>query len=111
LGKLFDPRSCERRHFTTSIQTLETKFTGAPSWPKPGSVSCIPGIQSLWPQQTSEVEQPGTVLVFDIEITGFLHKDNRIIEIALRDLSGGKNCTFETLINPERSVPQFGLQA
>jgi hypothetical protein len=106
-GKLFDPRSCERRHFTTSVQTLETKFAGAPSWLKPGSGSWIPGIQSLWPQQTSEVDQPGTVLVFDIETTGFFHKDNRIIEIALRDLSGGKNCTFETLINPERSVPQY----
>uniref|UniRef100_A0A0A8Y7Z1 Exonuclease domain-containing protein n=1 Tax=Arundo donax TaxID=35708 RepID=A0A0A8Y7Z1_ARUDO len=36
----------------------------------------------------------------------FFHKDHRIIEFALRDLSGGKNCTFETLINPERNVPQ-----
>uniref|UniRef100_A0A0A9DQF6 Exonuclease domain-containing protein n=1 Tax=Arundo donax TaxID=35708 RepID=A0A0A9DQF6_ARUDO len=105
-GKLLDPRSCEKRHFTTRVQTLETKFTETASWHKTDSGSCIPGIQSLWLQKTSEHDQPGTVLVFDIETTGFLHKDHRIIEFALRDLSGGKNCTFETLINPERNVPQ-----
>ncbi|TVU14847.1 hypothetical protein EJB05_38343 [Eragrostis curvula] len=106
-AKWLDPRIFERRHFTTGVQTLETKFTGAPSWPKADSSSCVPGIQSLFLQQTTEHEQPGTVLVFDIETTGFLHKDHRIIEFALRDLSGGKNCTFETLINPERDVPRF----
>ena len=28
------------------------------------------------------------------------------MELALHDLSGGKNSTFETLINPERDVPR-----
>uniref|UniRef100_A0A0A9DX16 Exonuclease domain-containing protein n=1 Tax=Arundo donax TaxID=35708 RepID=A0A0A9DX16_ARUDO len=105
-GKLLDPRSYEKQHFTTRVRTLETKYTEKASWHKTDSGSCIPGIQSLWLQKTSEHDQPGTVLVFDVETTGFLHKDHRIIEFALRDLSGGNNCTFETLINPERNVPQ-----
>ncbi|CAK9149692.1 unnamed protein product [Ilex paraguariensis] len=46
-----------------------------------------------------------TVIVFDIETTGLSRKDGRIIEIALRDLSGGENSTFQTLVNPERYVP------
>ncbi|XP_062005183.1 exonuclease DPD1, chloroplastic/mitochondrial [Rosa rugosa] len=46
-----------------------------------------------------------TVIVFDIETTGFSRTDDRIIEIALQDLQGGQNSTFQTLINPERDVP------
>ncbi|XP_062226806.1 exonuclease DPD1, chloroplastic/mitochondrial-like [Phragmites australis] len=105
-GKLLEPRSYVKRHFTTGMQTLETKITEAASWHKTDSGSCIPAIPPLWLRQTSEHDQSATILVFDIETTGFLHKDNRIIEFALRDLSGGKNCTFETLINPERNVPK-----
>ena len=47
---------------------------------------------------------PAVVLVFDIETTGFSRKNERIIEIAIRDLLGGKNSTFQTLINPEKAV-------
>ncbi|KAL6146521.1 hypothetical protein ACLB2K_057199 [Fragaria x ananassa] len=46
-----------------------------------------------------------TVIIFDIETTGFSRTDDRIIEIALQDLQGGENSTFQTLINPERDVP------
>ncbi|KAG6702307.1 hypothetical protein I3842_07G027900 [Carya illinoinensis] len=45
-----------------------------------------------------------TVLVFDLETTGF-GRDERIIEIALQDLQGGENSTFQTLVNPQRNVP------
>ena len=41
-----------------------------------------------------------TVIVFDIETTGFSRIYDRVIEIAMQDLSGGENSTFETLVNP-----------
>ncbi|ESR32692.1 hypothetical protein CICLE_v100054352mg, partial [Citrus x clementina] len=41
----------------------------------------------------------------DIETTGFFRDGERIIEIAIRDLAGGKNSCFQTLVNPERHVP------
>ncbi|KAF8018348.1 hypothetical protein BT93_H3286 [Corymbia citriodora subsp. variegata] len=46
-----------------------------------------------------------TRIVFDLETTGFSSQSERIIEIALQDFSGGKNSTFQSLVNPERSVP------
>ncbi|KAM7478420.1 hypothetical protein LguiA_026633 [Lonicera macranthoides] len=46
-----------------------------------------------------------TVIVFDIETTGFSRENERIIEIALQDLLGGEMSTFQTLINPERYIP------
>uniref|UniRef100_A0A5B7BM82 Exonuclease domain-containing protein n=1 Tax=Davidia involucrata TaxID=16924 RepID=A0A5B7BM82_DAVIN len=46
-----------------------------------------------------------TVIIFDIETTGFSRENERIIEIALQDLLGGENSTFQTLVNPERYVP------
>ncbi|XP_020598476.1 exonuclease DPD1, chloroplastic/mitochondrial isoform X2 [Phalaenopsis equestris] len=49
--------------------------------------------------------RPATVLVFDTETTGLSKEWGRIIEIAIRDLIGGKNSTFQTLINPGRAVP------
>uniref|UniRef100_A0A0D9W9Q5 Exonuclease domain-containing protein n=1 Tax=Leersia perrieri TaxID=77586 RepID=A0A0D9W9Q5_9ORYZ len=76
-AKLLDPRSCEKRLFTTEVQELRKK-----------------------------VAETSSVLIFDVETTGFYHKDHRIIEFALCDLSGGKNSTFETLVNPERTVPE-----
>ncbi|KAH0462221.1 hypothetical protein IEQ34_009796 [Dendrobium chrysotoxum] len=50
-------------------------------------------------------DRPATVLVFDTETTGLSREWGRIIEIAIRDLIGGKNSTFQTLINPGRAVP------
>lgn len=49
-------------------------------------------------------DRPATILVVDIETTGFSRQTERIIEIAVRDLIGGKNSTFQTLINPEKDV-------
>ncbi|KAF5454155.1 hypothetical protein F2P56_023840 [Juglans regia] len=45
-----------------------------------------------------------TVIVFDIETTGLSREKERIIEIALQDLKGGENSTFQTLVNPQRHV-------
>ena len=47
---------------------------------------------------------PAIVIVFDIETTGLSRQNERIIEIALRDLYGGKNSTFQTLVNPGMKV-------
>jgi hypothetical protein len=46
-----------------------------------------------------------TVMVFDLETTGVSREFGRIIEIALQDLLGGKNSTFETLVNPQCDIP------
>ncbi|RDX79069.1 Exonuclease DPD1, chloroplastic/mitochondrial, partial [Mucuna pruriens] len=42
-----------------------------------------------------------TVIVFDLETTGYSKVNERVIEIALRDLRGGENSTFQTLVNPQ----------
>ncbi|XP_010421551.1 PREDICTED: exonuclease DPD1, chloroplastic/mitochondrial [Camelina sativa] len=41
-----------------------------------------------------------TVIVSDLETTGFNRTKERIIEIAAQDLAGGENSTFQTLVNP-----------
>ncbi|KAL0357286.1 UNVERIFIED_CONTAM: Exonuclease DPD1, chloroplastic/mitochondrial [Sesamum calycinum] len=46
-----------------------------------------------------------TIICFDIETTGFAREKDRIIEIACQDLRGGENSTFQTLVNPQRDVP------
>ncbi|KAD3067425.1 hypothetical protein R6Q59_018505 [Mikania micrantha] len=58
-------------------------------------------------QKTSDnkdISKCTTVIVFDIETTGFSRENDRIIEIALQDLSGGVNSTFQTLVNPDMIV-------
>ncbi|KAK8661270.1 hypothetical protein V6N13_052165 [Hibiscus sabdariffa] len=45
-----------------------------------------------------------TFIIYDTETSGFSRKDDRIIEIALQDLSGGENSTFQTLVNPGRDI-------
>lgn len=44
------------------------------------------------------------VFGLDLETTGFFEK-GKIVEIAVRDLHGGKNSCFQTLVNPEQHVP------
>ncbi|XWS53559.1 hypothetical protein CRYUN_Cryun10bG0011700 [Craigia yunnanensis] len=55
--------------------------------------------------ESQDPKQLVTTFVFDIETTGFCKESGRIIEIAIRDLSGGKNSCFHTLINPDQHVP------
>lgn len=55
--------------------------------------------------ENKELASLVTLIVFDLETTGFSRESERIIEIALQDLSGGENSTFQTLVNPGRSVP------
>lgn len=55
--------------------------------------------------ENKDLESLATFIVFDIETTGLGRENNRIIEIALQDLRGGENSTFQTLVNPGRYVP------
>ncbi|WOH09560.1 hypothetical protein DCAR_0729017 [Daucus carota subsp. sativus] len=55
--------------------------------------------------ENKELAKLMTIIIFDIETTGFSRENERIIEIALQDLVGGENSTFQTLINPECYVP------
>ncbi|KAE9593709.1 putative DNA-directed DNA polymerase [Lupinus albus] len=54
--------------------------------------------------QNKDLSSLVTIIVFDIETTGFSREKDRIIEIALRDLQGGENSTFQTLVNPQRDI-------
>ncbi|KAJ8772039.1 hypothetical protein K2173_027216 [Erythroxylum novogranatense] len=50
-----------------------------------------------------------TVIVFDLETTGLSRERDQIIEIALQDLRGGKNSTFQSLVNPGRHVTNWHI--
>ncbi|BFG36851.1 hypothetical protein CerSpe_231240 [Prunus speciosa] len=54
--------------------------------------------------QNKDLASLVTVIVFDTETTGFSRERDHIIEIALQDLQGGENSTFQTLVNPECRV-------
>ncbi|KAG8369098.1 hypothetical protein BUALT_Bualt15G0114800 [Buddleja alternifolia] len=56
-------------------------------------------------QNYVELAKLATIICFDIETTGFGRERDRIIEIACQDLRGGENSTFQSLVNPERYVP------
>lgn len=55
--------------------------------------------------ENKELAKLVSFIAFDIETTGFSRTEDRIIEIALQDLAGGKNSTFQTLVNPKCYVP------
>lgn len=55
-------------------------------------------------QHYADLAKLATIICFDIETTGF-GKEHRIIEFACQDLRGGENSTLQTLVNPERDVP------
>ncbi|KAL4303404.1 hypothetical protein GQ457_10G012850 [Hibiscus cannabinus] len=50
-----------------------------------------------------------TFIIYDTETSGLSRKDDRIIEIALQDLSGGENSTFQSLVNPGRDVANYRI--
>ncbi|KAI3445397.1 hypothetical protein Pfo_002062 [Paulownia fortunei] len=56
-------------------------------------------------QYYTDLAKLATIICFDIETTGFGRERDRIIEFACQDLRGGENSTFQTLVNPERDVP------
>ncbi|XVF31441.1 hypothetical protein REPUB_Repub16aG0146300 [Reevesia pubescens] len=62
------------------------------------------GIQQMI-EENKDLTDLVTFIIYDTETSGLSRKDDRIIEIALQDLSGGENSTFQTLVNPGRYVP------
>ncbi|KAI3986278.1 hypothetical protein MKX01_028559, partial [Papaver californicum] len=48
--------------------------------------------------ESKKSERLVTIFVFDTETTGLYRENERIIEFALRDLSGGKDSTLQTLV-------------
>ncbi|KAG6434268.1 hypothetical protein SASPL_105892 [Salvia splendens] len=56
-------------------------------------------------QYYADLAKLATILCFDIETTGFSRERDRIIEFACQDLRGGENSTLQSLVNPERDVP------
>lgn len=54
--------------------------------------------------ENKELAKLLTIIVFDLETSGFSRENERIIEFALQILHGGANSTFQTLVNPERYV-------
>ncbi|XP_078150799.1 uncharacterized protein LOC144546147 [Carex rostrata] len=52
----------------------------------------------------AKIDQPVTILAFDIETTGFNTPAERIVEIAARNLIGGRYSTFQTLIDPQKRI-------
>jgi Exonuclease len=56
------------------------------------------------PNFKAKIDRPATILVFDIETTGFNTPAERIVELAARNLMGGRNSTFQTLINPQKQI-------
>ncbi|CAJ1976092.1 unnamed protein product [Sphenostylis stenocarpa] len=66
--------------------------------------------KTQWPEvreiaQYKNLSDLLTVIVFDLETTGYSRVNDRVIEIAVRDLQGGEDSTFQTLVNPQCHVP------
>ncbi|KAM1301073.1 hypothetical protein ACFX2H_012157 [Malus domestica] len=49
------------------------------------------------------------IFVLDLETTGLCRRIGHVTEIALRDLQGGKNSCFQTLVNPQQNVPNSSI--
>lgn len=90
------PRQIEK----LTVRALTKNSKNQPELFQPKIVNCYGFQQSTSVRKA--VDWPATILVCDIETTGFSRQKERIIEFALRDLIGGKDSTFETLVNPEK---------
>lgn len=49
------------------------------------------------------------IFVLDLETTGLCRRIGHVTEIALRDLQGGKNSCFQTLVNPQQRVSNSSI--
>jgi DNA polymerase III epsilon subunit-like protein len=66
-------------------------------------IQCYPALHKE-PNLKAKIDRPATIVVFDIETTGFNTPAERIVELAARNLMGGRNSTFQTLINPQKYI-------
>ncbi|XP_047321793.1 exonuclease DPD1, chloroplastic/mitochondrial [Impatiens glandulifera] len=51
--------------------------------------------------ESEELARLVTVISFDLETSGLNRSCDCVIEMAMQDLAGGKNSTFQTLVNPD----------
>ncbi|KAM7273137.1 hypothetical protein ACFE04_027801 [Oxalis oulophora] len=90
---------------STKLITTKKDVTGGASLNvNKAEISSLPIIQLCNIQQqiskSKDVVNLVTPIVFDLETTGLSRENDRIIEIGMRDLNGGENSTFQTLVNP-----------
>ncbi|KAL6188515.1 hypothetical protein ACLB2K_039907 [Fragaria x ananassa] len=57
----------------------------------------------IWDKKTVK-PSPETMLVFDLETTELDTKKGGIVEVGMKDVQGGKNSCFQTLVNPEQDI-------
>lgn len=113
-------RRWTRRPITTKIESEERTLGGKPSI-RPGiseeigastklNVDRVEGkavqqIQysdiQLKIAENKDLARLVTFIAMDIETSGLSREAGRIIEIAFQDLKGGRNSTFQTLVNPQ----------
>jgi len=79
---------------TVNVNTTELDRLQKIQWPEVQEIAQCKNLSDIL-----------TVIVFDLETTGYSRVNDRIIEIALRDLQGGHHSTFQTLVNPQCHVP------
>ncbi|XP_027936303.1 exonuclease DPD1, chloroplastic/mitochondrial-like [Vigna unguiculata] len=79
---------------TVNVNTTELDRLQKIQWPEVQEIAQYKNLSDIL-----------TVIVFDLETTGYSRVNDRIIEIALRDLQGGHHSTFQTLVNPQCHVP------
>lgn len=122
--KLINPRTCKLRLVATNVEgenqksqdrkfnaklnlrNVSVRTNGSNGITKSGlhehkAVLCY-DVQNITERKVTD--WPVVVIVFDIETTGLSRQKERIIEIALRDLHGGQNSVFQTLVNPGKFV-------
>ncbi|KAJ3687493.1 hypothetical protein LUZ61_016657 [Rhynchospora tenuis] len=71
--------------------------------PRIEPIQCYPALPKE-EKLEAKMNRSATILVFDLETTGVNSPRERIIEFAARNLMGGRNSTFQTLINPEIKI-------
>ncbi|KAL8171795.1 hypothetical protein V2J09_023599, partial [Rumex salicifolius] len=116
-------RRWTRRSINTKVESEESALCGKPST-RPGiSEEFVAGtkininrVESKGVQQIQysdiqlkiaedkDLARLVTFIVMDLETSGLSRETGRIIEIALQDLKGGRNSTFQTLVNPQCSI-------
>ncbi|ONK63292.1 uncharacterized protein A4U43_C07F13460 [Asparagus officinalis] len=93
------PQNVNVNHNDGSVKSSSSKTINKSELHEFKAVQCYQHIS-----EKRVFDWPAVVIAFDIETTGLSRQKERIIEIALRDLYGGKNSTFQTLVNPEKEV-------
>ncbi|XP_021821324.1 exonuclease DPD1, chloroplastic/mitochondrial [Prunus avium] len=101
-GQCSDPRKLRQEILDVTVSTSATLNLNKIETSQYQQIQHIDIRQLI--AQNKDLASLVTVIVFDTETTGFSRERDHIIEIALQDLQGGENSTFQTLVNPECRV-------